>query len=72
MTVGDDGHCHTDLLIGLLIASLFTIVDAVSIGAEWQLVPARVLVRTMASAEVSRVPDWEAIAVESAVTNVVE
>lgn len=61
MTVGDDGHRHTDLLIGILIPSLFTIVGAVSIGAQWQVVLAGILAGIMASVEASWVHGWERV-----------
>jgi hypothetical protein len=57
----DGRHRLTDLLLGFLIASLFTIVGAVSIGAPWQIVPAGVLAGIMASVEASRVHDRESV-----------
>ncbi len=44
-----------------LIASLFTIVGAVSIGAPWQIVPAGVLAGLIASAGASTFHDRESI-----------
>ncbi len=53
------------MLIGILIASLFTVVGAVSIGAPWQIVPTGVLAGIMASVEASKVHegDGEVVAV---------
>ncbi len=49
------------MLIGILIASLFTVVGALSIGAPWQIVPAGVLAGITASVEASKVHDREAV-----------
>ncbi len=57
------------MLIGILIASLFTVVGAVSIGAPWQIIPAGVLAGIMASVEASRVHDQEANAPVTTIIN---
>ncbi len=51
-----------NMAIGILIASLFTVVGALSIGAPWQIIPAGVLAGIMASVEASRVHDQESTA----------